>query len=514
MSADQNTALSSDLEPITMSAPGGEVVQFPGTVPPAPGLSAEDYGDLDLIESYGKPAYFARNKDGDVHVTNANENYWAADYDKKHTILFEQGEKIFYQYEADTGLYEPISEAAIRRAISASMLDFSRLHEDLEDLEKKRTAGTLSAVVRQLRGIVEARDAFVNRIMAIHLKNRMLFFPTMATMLPVPFSPIYRSRNQSPIIYYLAATCPRFLGELVGPAVSAGDLLILQKMAGQFLLGRNPAQRILLLDGEAGRGKTQFVNVIRSIVGAHNTAQLRTELLGQRFETSRFLGRTLLVGSDVNPGFLAAPGAEVLKALVGGDLLDAEKKGGNEVFRFKGDFNVVIVSNAQLKVKLQGDIGAWRRRMVIVRYEAPAPKIKIPNFAELLVKEEGSGIINWCLEGLKLLMDDIRQTGDIRMPADQTTRVDTLLDESDSLRNYLRANVRRTDGSDLTVSELITAYADFCVSKDWTPIPEWQFQRQLPSLMLELFQTPKSNDCRRDGKAARGYHKVGFCPEA
>lgn len=34
--------------------------------------------------------------------------------------------------------------------------------------------------------------------------------------------------------------------------------------------------------------------------------------------------------------------------------------------------------------------------MLIVCYEAPLPKVKIPNFGEMLVREEGPGVLS-CL---------------------------------------------------------------------------------------------------------------------
>jgi len=172
------------------------------------------------------------------------------------------------------------------------------------------------------------------------------------------------------------------------------------------LLGYNRAQRLLILDGEAGRGKTQFANVMQGLVGMANVTQLRTKLLAERFELFRYLKKTLLVGVDVEADFLSTKGAAVLKGLVGGDWFDAEQKGGTGSFQVQGNFNVVITSNARLKVRLQGDVGAWKRRITIVRYEAPPPARKIPDFGAYLVRTEGSGILNWALLGAQKLLAD------------------------------------------------------------------------------------------------------------
>jgi hypothetical protein len=148
--------------------------------------------------------------------------------------------------------------------------------------------------------------------------------------------------------------------------------------------------------------------------------------------------------------------------------------------------------------------------MLIVRYEAPPPKKKIPDFGEKLVREEGPGILNWALGGLHLHLTDIAETGDIRLTPRQSGVVDSLLAESDSLRFFLRENVVKASGSDLTVGEIVQAYAHYCPDQGWDPLPDSQIGRQLPSLMLELFQVVKTNNCKRDGRAARGFRGVAF----
>ena len=290
--------------------------------------------------------------------------------------------------------------------------------------------------------LLERRGAFVQRERRIHLANGVFSFGNGGELLP--FSPVYVSRNRSPIVFDENARCDRFLNELVYPAVHKDDILLLQKYAGQCLLGNNLVQRMLILDGETARGKTQFANVVQGIIGRENVTQLRTKFLGDRFETFRFLKKTLLVGVDVEPDFLSTKGASVLKGLVGGDWFDAEQKCGTGCFPVQGTFCALVTSNTRLRVRLKGDVGAWRRRLLIVRYEAPAPKRKIPDFGALLVREEGNGILNWCIAGLDMLLRDVDQTGDIALTDRQRDIVDSLLTESDSLRVFLRGSRRES----------------------------------------------------------------------
>ena len=464
--------------------------------------------DDPIIRRYGVPVFFTKpDSNGTCYIKGINEAYWAALYASENTVLHEPEERTFFHYDDGTGAYSVISPEAIKDVISYRMLEVSRQEESMRLLENLRNEKNLNAISSRLKGIVEHRDAFSKRPRAVHLANCMLRFED-ERCIEADFSPEFRSRNRSPIAFDPQAECPRFLDQLLLPAVHPDDAILLQKMAGQCLLGENLIQRFVILDGEPGRGKSQYGIVLQALIGRENVTQLRTGHLGERFELFRFLRRTLLVGVDVDADFLTSKGAPVIKGLVGGDWFDAEQKGGTGSFQFQGKFNILMTSNCRLKVKLQGDVGAWRRRMLIVRYESPPPKVKIPNFGELLIREEGPGILNWALHGLHMLLRDIKETGDIRLTPRQAGVVDSLLAESDSLRFFLRECVELEKGSDLTVSEIIQAYAHYCPERGWDPLPASKINNELPSLMIDMFQSVRCNDCSRNGKAARGFRRV------
>jgi phage/plasmid-associated DNA primase len=473
----------------------------------------DDSADAELQRKFGEPYFVSVSKDGESsRICGLNEAYWAGLYSKEHIALFEPDERAFYRYHEDTGLYTVESADLIKQAISSRLLEVSRESDFMGALGRYRNDRTLNAVTAQLRGIIEQRGAFKERQRIVHLSNGVIVFGEDGARLH-PFSPTFRSRNRSPIAYDPQARCLRFLNELLLPAVHADDVLLLQKMAGQCLLGVNLVQRFTLLDGLAGRGKTVYANIIQRVVGIDNVMQLRTRHLNDRFEIFRFLRKTLLVGVDVAEDFMSTPGASEAKGLVGGDWFNAEQKGGTGSFPVQGLFNMIITSNCRLRVRLQGDIGAWRRRMLLVRYEAPPPAKKITDFVDVLIRDEGSGILNWALEGLALLLADVAEIGDIRLTERQQGLVDSLLAESDSLRVFLGERVERADEESLTTSEIVERYAEFCPERGWDPLPITAIHRQLESLMLELFQVCRSNSVQRDGKAQKGFRGVAFKPQ-
>ena len=462
-------------------------------------------GLRELVNRYGDPYYL--NKDGSV--TAINQSFWASLHQAEHIQLFEPDERAFYRYNPETGLYSVISEDVIKQEIASRVLEVSR-ELDLPSLERKRTNSNLNHIVAQLKGISEKKNAFRRDNTIVHLANGMIVFKNNGEAEFSPFSPDFCSRNQCPVSFNSSTKCERFFNELLYPAVSADDAALLQKYTGLCLLGNNLIQKLLILDGEPGRGKSTLAITIQKLVGQVNVTELRTRHLNERFELFRYLKRNLLVGVDVPGNFLSEKGAYVIKGLVGGDWFDAEQKCGTGSFPFQGNFCIIITSNSRLRVRLDGDTGAWKRRLLIIRFEAPAPPKKIPHFSDLLIQEEGSGILNWALQGLGMLLKDIHTFGDVRLTTTQEKIVDGLLAESDSLRHFLADNVIQDENADLSTAELVEAYAEYCPLKGWNPKPITVIHRELESLMLELFGTSKSHSIKRDDKSTKGFRRVAF----
>ncbi len=461
-----------------------------------------------LIDKYGEPYYLS--KDG--AVTALNQGFWASLHQAEHIQLFEPEERAFYRYNSENGLYSIISEDVIKQEIASRILEVSR-QQGLPSLERKRTNSTLNHIVAQLKGISEKKNAFRRDNTIVHLANGVIVFKPNGEADFCSFSPDFCSRNHCPIPFDASAKCERFFDELLIPSLSADDALLLQKYTGLCLLGNNLIQKLLILDGKPGRGKSTLALIIQKLVGQINVTELRTRHLSERFELFRYLKKNLLVGVDVPGQFLSEKGAYVIKGLVGGDWFDAEQKCGTGSFPFQGNFCILITSNSRLQVRLDGDTGAWKRRLLIIRFEAQAPAKKIPDFKDLLIREEGSGILNWALQGLGMLLKDIETHGDIRLTDTQAKIVDGLLAESDSLRHFLVENVVQDESADLSTTEIVEAYAEYCPLKGWNPKPITVIHRELESLMLELFGTSKSHSIIRDDKSTKGFRRVAFKDE-
>jgi len=162
-------------------------------------------------------------------------------------------------------------------------------------------------------------------------------------------------------------------------------------------------------------------------------------------------------------------------------------------------------------VRLQGDTGAWERRLLIVRYSIPRSGDVIDEYDKVLVRHEGSGILNFALAGFTPLMDDLDTNhGRIKLSQQQSERVKKLLNESESLRIFIRDSIIRDPKLDLTAGEILEEYFKDCISNNLQPLELDKARRSLDALMMDLFAVRRSNSIRRNNKNQTGFLMVKF----
>ena len=135
--------------------------------------------------------------------------------------------------------------------------------------------------------------------------------------------------------------------------------------------------------------------------------------------------------------------------------------------------------------------------------ERPPKKKKIPDFDNYLLTKEGNGILRWANGGAQFLLEADKQL--IKSDA-QKAKIEQLLNESDSLCNFIDHVIIADSNSTATTAELIEAYKRFCERKNWTPVSRCFAERMLPELMFMRFGVSKRTDVMRNGKNNRGYY--------
>ena len=464
----------------------------------------------EITKQEGEPFLIKWTQANEVSKVTLTQGWNARFLMENHRILFEPCEGQFYLYNEENGLWESKTEDCMKTLLGSDLGVYWRKYHAAaaQYLLPSRSDRILKDSISRLKGISERLNAFTvngEKYPVIHLKEGMLDLRTMELN---EFSPEYFSRNQIPVSFDEKADCPRFLNDLLAPALSDDAISVLKKYFGMCVLGYNYSQQFLLLEGTPGGGKGTLTSILRRIVGEMNVAEVRTSLLNERFEMAAFCGKSLLVGSDVPGNFLQRSGAEALKKLTGHDLIEAEFKGANRRATISGVFNAVITSNNRLRVRLDGDEEAWRRRLILVRFSNPPAEKLVTDFAGILLKEEGSGILNWMIQGATEALDDFRERGKIIVPDTIQNNADELLYESNSLNNFLDERVLATPGGNVATSELQNAYISYCNSLNIPAMGLQAVASRLAALLKDKFGAVYSNMLVRGVTTVRGYKNI------
>lgn len=455
-----------------------------------------------IYKKYGEP-FIQPDPENDPEKFSYNQTALARMFVEEQRLCYDSDRGKFAQYSPETGLWSHYDDPFIKGWLSEFIR--KQAHErKLEIAATKITSGLLSSVTEVVRAVSPVPEIAGDRPHLFPVANGVLDLKGTSAKL-LGFADSNKFCNGSPVDFAPKAKCPQFLNELLGAALEEEDISLVQRYFGSVLAGPNLAQRFMVLRGTSGGGKSTLVTVLESVIGQANVATLRTEHLGSRFEAASFLGKRLLTAKDVSGDCLKGSGAKRLKSLVGGDWIDAERKFHNERKEVKGTFHVVIAVNNHLTLALDGDDDAWRRRVLIVEFAKPRTAKPIGDFAGKLVREEGSGILNWLIEGALVHKQEMKKHGDFLLEPEQRQRIDDMIDESQAVKTFVKHRVAFSTGSSTSISDLKNRYFAFCQEKNWAPLTERQFENELPAWMHKIHRVAKRNDIKQKNERGTGY---------
>lgn len=215
--------------------------------------------------------------------------------------------------------------------------------------------------------------------------------------------------KQSPIRYEPGATCPQFQAFITQFTQGDSELAgYLQEAFGSGLVGRALTQEWYMLVGSGNNGKSTLVGIIQAVLGDYAVVMSADSITQSTIvkdgaspspDIARLAGARLAVVSETEQG--ARIKTALIKEMTGGGSLTARLP-YHEPFTFPEQFTFVLDTNHEPKVSDTSD-GFWRRvRKVPALYKFPSGT-EIKDYVLQAVASEGSGILNWLLEGFQRL---------------------------------------------------------------------------------------------------------------
>lgn len=208
-------------------------------------------------------------------------------------------------------------------------------------------------------------------------------------------------RNRLPVTYNPSAPAPAawlaYLHDLLIPE----DILTVQEYFGYCLISTTKAQKMLMIIGKGGEGKSRLGIVLRALLGSNMNTGSIAKIESSPFARADLEHQLLLLDDDMKLEALSQ--TNHLKAIITAELpMDLERKGEQS---YQGDLRVRFLGlgNGSLQSLYDRTQGFYRRQIILTTRDKPADRVDDPYLAEKMCAEL-EGIFLWALEGLKRLI--------------------------------------------------------------------------------------------------------------
>ena len=333
--------------------------------------------------------------------------------------------------------------------------DESALRKEVFDLIKPYVTSSLSKKVSNLIEVMRmecSMEEFPLQLDRIHVANGTFY-------LNGELNPEKQfCENRFPVAVNLCAGAPvRFLTFLRN-LLYEEDIPTLQEYLGYCLIPCTKAQKMLIILGKGGEGKSRLGLILKKLIGPGVTMNSIQKIETNKFARADLEGRLVMVDDDME--MTALPKTSVLKTLVTAESdIDLEKKG---VQSYQGQLyaRFLCFGNGELTSVSDQSFGFYRRQLVLYTKDAPPGRENDPFLVEKMVPELES-ILMWCLAGLaRLIKNNYQFTVSPR--AQQNTR--SIQMNLDTVVAFMgTTDYFELDPNSATSSkELYDAYVQFC----------------------------------------------------
>lgn len=288
-----------------------------------------------------------------------------------------------------------------------------------------------------------------------------------------PHSPEYFDAPARPFDFNPAAECPVFQTFLTQALPEPELRDTVQDYAGYALTTSCKFQRFMIFTGIGANGKTTAGDIVAGIVGDAHMSSVPVSSFGGRFQLWPLASARLNYVSElpVSDGALSIRLAEEkLKAVVSGDPIEVERK-HRDSYSVRPTAKLLFLGN-ELPPFFDRSNGIWRRLLIVPFRNVVPESEQVADLAKLILREEGSGVLNWALAGLKRLAERggfkeppgmLEVKNEHRMACDH---------ESEYLVEHYRFNSALDESSmaNADFATIMRKYREWCTANGYYPV--------------------------------------------
>ena len=287
-----------------------------------------------------------------------------------------------------------------------------------------------------------------------------------------------------------------FLSELLEPE----DIPTLQEYLGYCLIPSTKGQKMLLLIGKGGEGKSRIGLVMRSLLGDSMNMTSIQKVENNRFSRADLENKLLMVDDDMD--MAALPKTNYIKSIVTAECkMDLERK-GVQSYQSHLYARFLCFGNGALTALHDRSDGFFRRQIVLTTRDRPAGRVDDPFLAEKLA-DEAEGIFLWCLEGLNRLLANNYQ---FSLSGKARENVETVKRSSNNVIEFLRSEgyIRFRADAEASSRALYEAYKLWCEDNVRKPLSANRLSSELAQNEA-LYKVEATNNIYAAGKRVRGF---------
>ena len=207
-------------------------------------------------------------------------------------------------------------------------------------------------------------------------------------------------QSRLPVSYNPDASAPALWLNFLDGLLYPEDIPTLQEFIGYCLIPSNKGQRMMVIKGNGGEGKSQIGSVLSAIFGTNMKDGSIGKISKDRFARADLEHILLCVDDDMCMEALRQ--TNYVKSIVTAQgRMDLERK-NKQSYQGWMFCRLLAFSNGDLQALYDRSDGFYRRQLVLTTKEKPVGRADDPDLAEKM-KAEAEGIFLWAFEGLQRL---------------------------------------------------------------------------------------------------------------
>lgn len=308
------------------------------------------------------------------------------------------------------------------------------------------------------------------------------------------------------------ARCERwdqFIGE-----VTCGDTELaafIQKALGYALTGDTRHECFFILYGATSRnGKGTLCETMMRLAGEYGRTASPETIAHRKYSDSRSPSEDIarLAGSRfVNmsePDKQMALSAALVKTLTGNDTVNARFLGENS-FEYKPQFKIFVNTNHLPYVSDSTLFSSDRIKIIPFNRHFEARERDSSLKAKLAAPESLSGILNWCIAGLRAL-----RYGGFRMPDAVRKATQQYMESADKIGQFIDSELIKSSEAEEETRIVHAAYQNWCYANGYRPEGFNEFTKSLASAGVTVKRKRPEAE-KGNQNAGRKNFVLGYC---